>query len=117
MAVITISRQYGAGAMALGHRLADKYGYTLASREIVQSIADKAKKFEAFAEAEKMEAAGKQEARSILKQTREEIADQQRKASDEIRNRIEAVQQELGKEVETLSAAIIAKVLERRSPT
>ncbi len=43
MAVITISRQYGAGAMALGHRLADKYGYTLASREIVQSIADKAK--------------------------------------------------------------------------
>ena len=43
MAVLTISRQYGAGAMALGHRLADKYGYTLASREIVQSIADKAK--------------------------------------------------------------------------
>jgi cytidylate kinase len=43
MAVITISRQYGAGAMALGHRLAGKYGYTLASREIVQSIADKAK--------------------------------------------------------------------------
>jgi cytidylate kinase len=43
MAVITISRQYGAGAMALGQRLANKYGYTLASREIVQSIADKAK--------------------------------------------------------------------------
>jgi len=43
MAVITISRQYGAGAMALGHRLAGKYGYTMASREIVQSIADKAK--------------------------------------------------------------------------
>jgi len=43
MAVITISRQFGAGAMALGKKLADKYGYTLASREIVQSIADKAK--------------------------------------------------------------------------
>jgi cytidylate kinase len=43
MAVITISRQYGAGAMALGQKLANKYAYTLASREIVQSIADKAK--------------------------------------------------------------------------
>jgi cytidylate kinase len=43
MAVITISRQFGAGAMALGQRLADNYGYTLASREIVQGIADKAK--------------------------------------------------------------------------
>jgi cytidylate kinase len=43
MAVITISRQYGAGAMALGKMLAEKYGYTFASREIVQQIADKAK--------------------------------------------------------------------------
>jgi cytidylate kinase len=43
MAVITISRQYGAGAQALGQRLAKQYGYTLASREIVQSIAEKAK--------------------------------------------------------------------------
>ena len=43
MAVITISRQYGAGAMALGRMLAEKRGYTLASREIVQGIADKAK--------------------------------------------------------------------------
>jgi cytidylate kinase len=42
MAVITISRQYGAGAMALGKMLAEKYGYTFASREIVQQIADKA---------------------------------------------------------------------------
>jgi len=43
MAVITISRQFGAGAMALGKMLAEAYGYTLASREIVQQIADKAK--------------------------------------------------------------------------
>ena len=43
MAVITISRQFGAGAMALGKMLAAAYGYTLASREIVQQIADKAK--------------------------------------------------------------------------
>lgn len=43
MAVITISRQFGAGAMALGQMLADRFGYTFASREIVQQIADKAK--------------------------------------------------------------------------
>ncbi len=43
MAVITISRQYGAGAMALGRMLAEKRSYTLASRDIVQQIADKAK--------------------------------------------------------------------------
>jgi cytidylate kinase len=43
MPVVTISRQYGSGAMALGKMLAEKYGYTFASREIVQSIADKAK--------------------------------------------------------------------------
>jgi cytidylate kinase len=43
MAVITISRQFGAGAMALGKMLAEAYGYTMASREIVQQIADKAK--------------------------------------------------------------------------
>ncbi|MCU0592339.1 MAG: cytidylate kinase-like family protein [Desulfobacterales bacterium] len=43
MAVITISRQFGAGAMKLGKMLAEKFGYTLASREIVQGIADKAK--------------------------------------------------------------------------
>jgi len=43
MAVITISRQYGAGAMALGRMLAEKRGYTLASRDIVQQIAEKAK--------------------------------------------------------------------------
>jgi cytidylate kinase len=43
MAVITLSRQFGAGAVALGQMLAQKYGYTFASREIVQQIADKAK--------------------------------------------------------------------------
>jgi len=43
MAVITISRQFGAGAMALGQMLADQYGFVLASRDIVQQIADKAK--------------------------------------------------------------------------
>jgi F-type H+-transporting ATPase subunit b len=71
-------------------------------------------KAEAFLESEKMETAGKQEARSILKQTRQEMAAQQRKANDDIRSRIETVQQELAKETETLAAAIMDKVLERR---
>jgi cytidylate kinase len=42
MAVITISRQFGAGANALGKMLAEKLGYTFAGREIIQQIADKA---------------------------------------------------------------------------
>ncbi len=43
MAVITISRQFGAGANALGKMLTGKYGYTFAGREIIQQIAEKAK--------------------------------------------------------------------------
>jgi F-type H+-transporting ATPase subunit b len=74
-------------------------------------------KAEAFLESAKMETDGKQEAGSILKQTREETAAQQRKASDDIRRRIETIQQELAAETETLVAIIIAKVLERRSQT
>jgi F0F1-type ATP synthase membrane subunit b/b' len=61
-----------------------------------------------------MEVEGKQEARGILQQTQEDIADQQRRASDDMRRRIEAVRQELVKETETLAAAIVDKVLERR---
>jgi F-type H+-transporting ATPase subunit b len=71
-------------------------------------------KSEAFMESDKMEAAGKQEAQGILQRTREDIADQQRKAKDDIRLRIETVRQELAKETETLAAAIMEKVLERR---
>ena len=43
MAVITISRQYGAGANARGRMLAERIGATFAEREIIQQIADKAK--------------------------------------------------------------------------
>jgi F-type H+-transporting ATPase subunit b len=71
-------------------------------------------KAEAFAESEKLSAAGTLEAQSILKQTREEIESQQRRANDDIRKRFLTVQQELSKETETLATAIIAKVLERR---
>ncbi|MCU0592344.1 MAG: ATP synthase F0 subunit B [Desulfobacterales bacterium] len=71
-------------------------------------------KAEAFLESEKLETEGQQAARSILAQTREQIASQQRTASEDVRRRIEAAQQELAREVESLAAAIMEKVLERR---
>jgi F0F1-type ATP synthase membrane subunit b/b' len=71
-------------------------------------------KAEAFLESEKLETAGKQEAGGILDQTREQIEAQQRRASEDIRRRIATVQQELAKDTETLVAAIVANVLERR---
>ena len=71
-------------------------------------------KAEAFIESEKLYAAGEQEAQHILGLAREEIEVQQRKANDDIRQRFATVQQELEKETETLSTAIIANVLERR---
>jgi F-type H+-transporting ATPase subunit b len=71
-------------------------------------------KSEAFVESEKLYAAGEQEAQHILGLAREEIEVQQRKANDDIRQRFATVQQELEKETETLSTAIIANVLERR---
>ena len=39
MAVITISKQPGAGGEALGNMIADKYGYTYADRDVIQMIA------------------------------------------------------------------------------
>jgi F-type H+-transporting ATPase subunit b len=71
-------------------------------------------KAEAFAESEKLETAGKQEATGILDQAREQIEAQQRQANEDIRRRIATVQQELAKDTEALVAAIVANVLERR---
>jgi F-type H+-transporting ATPase subunit b len=68
----------------------------------------------AFAESEKLETAGKQEAGGIINQTREQIEAQQRQAGEDIRRRIAALQQELSKDTESLVAVIVAKVLERR---
>jgi cytidylate kinase len=42
MAVITISRQFGAGGKTLGKRLAEKLGYTFADSDIVQMVAQAA---------------------------------------------------------------------------
>lgn len=42
MAVITISRQYGAGGKTLGQLIAKKLGYTFFNEDIIQMVADKA---------------------------------------------------------------------------
>ena len=42
MAVITISRQFGAGARTIGKMIADKLGYTFADSEIIKKIAEAA---------------------------------------------------------------------------
>ena len=69
---------------------------------------------EAFLESETMETAGKQEAQVILEQTQEQIASRHRTANEDINRRIQAAQQELIREVETLATAIMEKLLERR---
>ena len=43
MAVITISRQFGAGGRTLGKMLAEKLGYVFADEDIIQKIAREAK--------------------------------------------------------------------------
>jgi F-type H+-transporting ATPase subunit b len=68
----------------------------------------------AFRESEKLEASGKQEARSMLRQVRAEMFAQQKKDAAEIQHRVEGIQQQLAGEVEPLVANIIAKVLDRR---
>ncbi len=42
MAVLTISRQFGAGGITLGKMIADNLGYTFADTEIIQEIAKEA---------------------------------------------------------------------------
>jgi cytidylate kinase len=42
MAVITISRQFGAGGRTIGQRVADKLGYSFADNEIIQMVAKEA---------------------------------------------------------------------------
>lgn len=43
MAVVTISRQFGAGGLTLGKQLADKLGYHFYNDQILQLISEKAK--------------------------------------------------------------------------
>jgi F-type H+-transporting ATPase subunit b len=71
----------------------------------------------AFQESEKLEASGKQEARSMMRQVRAEMSARQKKDTAEIQLRVEGLQQQLAGEVEPLVASIIAKVLDRRLQT
>ncbi|MFP4477371.1 MAG: AAA family ATPase [Desulfatibacillaceae bacterium] len=58
MAVVTISRQFGAGGHTLGTTLAEKLGYQLVDREILKQIAEEAKVSIKWVEAVEKEAGG-----------------------------------------------------------
>ncbi len=59
MAVLTISRQFGAGGLTLGKRVAKRLGYTLYDNEIIQMVAQKAKVSPHWVESMEKEAGGK----------------------------------------------------------
>jgi len=59
MAVITISRQYGAGGSTLGRMLADKLGYTFADSAIIERIATEAKVSTSWVQSFEKEAGGR----------------------------------------------------------
>jgi cytidylate kinase len=59
MAVITISRQFGAGGKTLGKMVADEFGYTFADSEIIKSVAEMANVSTHFVETVEKEAGGK----------------------------------------------------------
>ena len=59
MAVITISRQFGAGGKTLGKMIADEFGYTFADSEIIKSVAEMANVSTSFVETVEKEAGGK----------------------------------------------------------
>jgi cytidylate kinase len=59
MAVITISRQFGAGGKTLGKQVADTLGYTFADEDIIQMIAEKAEVSPGWVESVEKEAGGR----------------------------------------------------------
>ena len=59
MAVITISRQFGAGGKTLGKMIADKLGYTFADDDIIQMVAEAANVSPHWVESVEREAGGK----------------------------------------------------------
>ena len=59
MAVITISRQYGAGGLTLGKMISERLDYTLYDNELIQIVAKKAKVSEEWVESVEKEAGGK----------------------------------------------------------
>ena len=59
MAVITISRQFGAGGLTLGKMVAEKFGYTFADTEVIKMVAEMANVSTNFVETVEKEAGGK----------------------------------------------------------
>ena len=59
MAVITISRQYGAGGITLGKMIADELGYVFANSEIIARVAEMANVSTHWVETVENEAGGK----------------------------------------------------------
>jgi len=59
MAVITISRQFGAGGITLGKMIAKKFGYTFADTEIIKMVAEMANVSTHFVNTVEKEAGGK----------------------------------------------------------
>ncbi len=58
MAVITISRQFGAGGRTLGKMVANKLGYGFYDNELIQMVAEKAKVSKTWVESMEKEAGG-----------------------------------------------------------
>jgi cytidylate kinase len=59
MAVITISRQFGAGGKTVGKKVAETLGYTFVNEDIIQMIAEKAKVSPGWVESVEKEAGGR----------------------------------------------------------
>jgi cytidylate kinase len=59
MAVITISRQYGAGGKTLGQMIAEEFGYSFADNDIIQRLAKTANVSEHWVESFEKEAGGR----------------------------------------------------------
>jgi cytidylate kinase len=59
MAVITISRQFGAGGKTLGKAVAQKLGYAFVDEDIIQMVADRAKVSKHWVESIEKEAGGR----------------------------------------------------------
>jgi cytidylate kinase len=59
MAVITISRQFGAGGKTIGQKVAGALGYTFLDEDIIQIIAEKAKVSPGWVESVEKEAGGR----------------------------------------------------------
>lgn len=59
MAIITISRQFGAGGLTLGKKIAETLDYTLYDDQILQLISEKAKVSQSWVKSIEREAGGK----------------------------------------------------------